>query len=42
MDIHFSKKDGGEYLKASGYVYASEDLVKPILANMAAYPILEH
>lgn len=30
MDIHFSKKDGGEYLKASGYVYASEDLVKPI------------
>ncbi|MCW3789937.1 beta-lactamase family protein [Paenibacillus sp. LS1] len=30
MDIHFSKKDGGEYLTALGYVYASEELVKPI------------
>ncbi|WP_436836480.1 serine hydrolase domain-containing protein [Paenibacillus tritici] len=33
MDIHFSKKDGGEYLKASGYVYASEELVKPIYSG---------
>lgn len=30
MAIHFSKKDGGEYLTALGYVYASEELVKPI------------
>ncbi|MEC0105874.1 serine hydrolase [Paenibacillus taichungensis] len=30
MDIHFSQKNGGEYLTASGYVYASEELVKPI------------
>ncbi|PIH60645.1 serine hydrolase [Paenibacillus sp. LK1] len=30
MDIHFSQKNGGEYLTASAYVYASEELVKPI------------
>lgn len=30
MDIHFSKKNGGEYLTALGYVYASEELVKPL------------
>ncbi|OMF17820.1 serine hydrolase [Paenibacillus amylolyticus] len=33
MDIHFSKKDGGEYLTALGYVYASEELVKPIYSG---------
>ncbi|MGV2884381.1 serine hydrolase domain-containing protein [Paenibacillus taichungensis] len=30
MDIHFFQKNGGEYLTALGYVYASEELVKPI------------
>ncbi|WP_413378431.1 serine hydrolase domain-containing protein [Paenibacillus taichungensis] len=30
MDIHFSQKNGGEYLTALGYLYASEELVKPI------------
>ncbi|MGE6576435.1 serine hydrolase domain-containing protein [Paenibacillus xylanexedens] len=33
MDIHFSKKNGGEYLTFSGYVYASEELVKPIYSG---------
>ncbi|MFB8374125.1 serine hydrolase domain-containing protein [Paenibacillus taichungensis] len=33
MDIHFSKKNGGEYLTALGYVYASEELVKPIYSG---------
>ncbi|SEL51080.1 Beta-lactamase [Paenibacillus sp. OK003] len=33
MDIHFSQKNGGEYLTFSGYVYASEELVKPIYSG---------
>ncbi|PPQ49575.1 serine hydrolase [Paenibacillus peoriae] len=33
MDIHFSKKNGVEYLNALGYVYASEELVKPIYSG---------
>ncbi|WP_339308342.1 serine hydrolase domain-containing protein [Paenibacillus sp. FSL L8-0435] len=33
MDIQFSKKNGGEYLTALGYVYASEELVKPIYSG---------
>ncbi|WP_083606687.1 serine hydrolase domain-containing protein [Paenibacillus helianthi] len=33
MDIHFSKKNGGEYLTFSGYVYASEEMVKPIYSG---------
>ncbi|SHN56679.1 CubicO group peptidase, beta-lactamase class C family [Paenibacillus sp. ov031] len=33
MDIHFSKKNEGEYLTALGYVYASEELVKPIYSG---------
>ncbi|NMI03735.1 serine hydrolase [Paenibacillus sp. SZ31] len=33
MDIQFSKKDGGEYLTALGYVYASEELVRPIYSG---------
>ncbi|WP_339184869.1 serine hydrolase domain-containing protein [Paenibacillus sp. FSL R5-0701] len=33
MDIRFSKKNGGEYLTALGYVYASEELVKPIYSG---------
>ncbi|MDT9717472.1 serine hydrolase domain-containing protein [Paenibacillus sp. ClWae2A] len=33
MDIQFSKKNGGEYLTALGYVYASEEQVKPIYSG---------
>jgi CubicO group peptidase (beta-lactamase class C family) len=33
MDIHFSKKNGGEYLTFSGYVFASEEMVKPIYSG---------
>ncbi|MGG4141515.1 serine hydrolase domain-containing protein [Paenibacillus algorifonticola] len=33
MDIHFSKKNGGEYLTFSGFVYASEEMVKPIYSG---------
>lgn len=33
MHIYFSQKDGGEYLTALGYVYASEELVKPIYSG---------
>ncbi|WP_211083303.1 serine hydrolase domain-containing protein [Paenibacillus xylanexedens] len=33
MDVHFSKKNGGEYLTFSGYVYASEEMVKPIYSG---------
>lgn len=33
MHIHFSQKDGGEYLTALGYVYASEELVKPLYSG---------
>ncbi|WDQ30651.1 serine hydrolase [Paenibacillus marchantiae] len=33
MDIHFSKKNAGEYLTFSGYVFASEGLVKPIYSG---------
>ncbi|WP_430107620.1 serine hydrolase domain-containing protein [Paenibacillus lautus] len=33
MDIHFSKKNGGEYLTFSSYVFASEEMVKPIYSG---------
>ncbi|MEK4661042.1 serine hydrolase domain-containing protein [Priestia sp. FSL H7-0729] len=33
MDIHFSKKNAGEYLTFSGYVFASEEVVKPIYSG---------
>ncbi|WP_339261023.1 serine hydrolase domain-containing protein [Paenibacillus sp. FSL R5-0713] len=33
MDIHFFKKNDGEYLTFSGYVFVSEELVKPIYSG---------
>jgi len=33
MEIHFSKKNGVEYITAVGNVYASEELVKPLYSG---------
>nr|WP_232540544.1 serine hydrolase domain-containing protein [Lysinibacillus fusiformis] len=41
MDIHFSKKNGGEYLTFSGYVFASEELVKPIYSGKQSATIIQ-
>ncbi|HBU82068.1 MAG TPA: serine hydrolase [Paenibacillus sp.] len=41
MDIHFSKKNGGEYLTFSGYVFASEEMVKPIYSGKRSATIIQ-
>ncbi|MHA7581568.1 serine hydrolase [Chryseobacterium mucoviscidosis] len=41
MDIHFSKKNGGEYLTFSGYVYVSEEMVKPIYSGKRSATIIQ-